>query len=548
MFRFPTRADDLNEIQCGPEEETIDISSDHELEALRESEQRYREIFENTKDAIYVHDLSGRYLLVNKAGERLIGYTRGELLNLTIFDVVPPVQIDQIRESLEQKTGEPIPTTYQLEAIRKDGERVPVEVSSRLIYRAGKPVAFQGTARDISERKRAEAALRESELQLQQSQKLEAVGQLAGGVAHDFNNLLTAILGYSELGLRRLPTESPVRRDLQEIQRAANRAASLTRQLLAFSRKQILEPEVLDLNLVVGDMHKMLHRLIGEDIDLVTVLAKGLGRVKADPGQIEQIIVNLVVNARDATPGCGKVTIETANVYLNRDYALEHPPTQPGEYVMLAVSDTGVGMDAETQAKIFEPFFTTKGIGKGTGLGLSMVYGIVKQSGGFVWLSSEEKVGTTFKVYLPRLLSGGEIEETTVTNTTLPAGAGTILLVEDDSGVRRMAKQSLQLVGFRVLEAWNGNDGLAIARTYGETIHLLITDVVMPQMGGRELAERLGALRPEMRVLFMSGYTDDAIVRHGIMDKDIAFLQKPFTCESLADKVAEVLQSPAQVL
>jgi PAS domain S-box-containing protein len=633
---------------------------------LEESERRYREIFENAKDAIYVHDLNGRYTLVNPAAEELSGYSRDEILQLSVFDMASPEHVELICNSLKQKLTDHAPTTYEIEAIRKDGTRVPVEVSSRLIYRDGRPIGVQGSVRDISERRRAEEVVRASEqrfrdlvenandiiftcdmlgkitslnragervtgytaeealkmnfaqavspddiakvrhmlsrkraadvatvydlelitksggraaveissrailkdgqavgvqgiarditdrqrmendlrtsqAQLQQSQRLEAVGQLAGGVAHDFNNLLTAIIGYSDFALRKMRANNPIRRDIEEIKKAANRAATLTRQLLAFSRKQILKPEVLDLNLVVGDMHKMLERLIGEDIDLVTTLGSDTDPVKADRGQLEQIIMNLVVNARDAMPFGGSVTIETANVLFDKAYTSEHVPVKPGKYAMLAVSDTGLGMDANTQLHIFEPFFTTKELGKGTGLGLSTVYGIVKQSGGFIWVYSELNVGTTFKIYLPSLTELHFDQELTSIDTA-ETETGTVLLVEDDPLVRNVALRALESAGYTVLESGNGHGALAMAHSCDDEIDLLITDVVMPLMGGRELAQELSALHPKTSILFMSGYTDDAVVRHGIMDKDIEYLQKPFTPESLVRRVGEVLR------
>ena len=506
-----------------------------------ESESRYRDCFENAKDAIYVHDLNGRYTMVNKAGETLIGYTREEILQMYISDVVPRNCLEQIQARLKTKLTDHLPTIYEVEAIRKDGSRVPVEVSSRLIYENGVPVAVQGSARDITERKRAEEALRASQLQLQQSQKLEAIGQLAGGVAHDFNNLLTAILGYTDLSLRRSDVEAPTRHYLEETKKAAERAASLIRQLLAFSRKQILEPKLLDLNVVVRDMHKMLTRLIGENIDLATRQASDLGIVKADPCQVEQIIVNLVVNARDAMPWGGKVTIETANVSVDNDATLKHVSVKPGPYVMLAVSDTGSGMDEETQAKIFEPFFTTKEVGKGTGLGLSTVYGIVKQSGGNIWVYSEPEVGTVFKVYLPRVEAPEGGSEKLTSEITTFHGSETILLVEDEDIVRGLTRKILSEAGYKVLDARSGDEAIRLCRDYNGPIDLLLTDVVMPETSGKEVAELLHQLRPSARVLFMSGYTDEAIVRHGVLDANIEFIQKPFTWAKLGKKVRDVL-------
>jgi PAS domain S-box-containing protein len=507
-----------------------------------QSAERYRDYFENAKDAIYVHDLAGHYIMVNKAGEDLIGYSREEILQMRISDVVPRHYLDHIHTRLKEKLADHSLTIYECEAIRKDGNRVPIEVSSRLIYENGVPVAVQGSARDITERKRAEEALRASQLQLQQSQKLEAIGQLAGGVAHDFNNMLTAIIGYTDLSLRRVGLENPIRRNLEETKKAAERAASLVRQLLAFSRKQILEPKVLDLNDVVKDMHKMLTRLIGENIKLATRLETDLGSVKADPCQVEQIIVNLVVNARDAMPRGGRVTIETANVSLDAQTAAKHVAVNPGEYVMLTVSDTGSGMDQETQARIFEPFFTTKEVGKGTGLGLSTVYGIVKQSGGNIWVYSEPGFGTVFKVYLPR------IDEATANSiarlaqeSNAPRGTETILLVEDEDVVRGLTRKILMQAGYNVLDARSGNEAIRLCATHAGSIDLLLTDVVMPEISGKEVADRLLELRPSIRVLFMSGYTDEAIVQHGVLDANVKFIQKPFTWIALTRKVREVL-------
>jgi len=393
------------------------------------------------------------------------------------------------------------------------------------------------------ERKRVEKALVESEEQLRQSQKLEAIGQLAGGVAHDFNNLLTAINGYSALARRRVGDDHPISSYLEEISKAGDRASNLTRQLLAFGRKQLLQPLALNLNDVVGDMIKLLKRLIGEDVQLITRPGTDLKQIKADPGQLEQVLVNLVVNARDAMPQGGTVTIETANTKLDGAYAAAHVGVTPGNYVMLAISDTGTGMDHETQARIFEPFFTTKEKGKGTGLGLSTVYGIVKQSGGNVWVYSELGKGTTFKVYLP------QVEEEVSALAHPPAelgterGSETVLLVEDEELVRKLACELLTGAGYVVIAANGGEEALSLAREHKEPIDLLLTDVVMPKISGKEVAERLSGIHPETKVLFMSGYTDEAIVHHGILDSHIAFIQKPFSEHALAHKIREVLDS-----
>jgi PAS domain S-box-containing protein len=416
-----------------------------------------------------------------------------------------------------------------------------VEIHASPIFDSqGKIVQVIESTIDITERRSMEA-------QLLQSQKMEAVGRLAGGVAHDFNNVLTAIMGYSELALDALPEDHPEHNHIEEIRNAGERAAALTRQLLAFSRKQIFQPEVLCLNEVVDGMAKMLRRMIPEDVELVTVLDPALERVMLDPMQVEQILMNLAVNARDAMPKGGKLTVETANVELDVAYTKSHPEVQPGNYVMLAVSDTGCGMDRETQAHIFEPFFTTKEKSKGTGLGLSTVYGIVKQSGGSIFVYSEPGKGTAFKIYLPRAEEApgerGPAAEKRP-GPALPQGTETVLVAEDDETIRRMIYEILQYSGYAALEAGRGEEALRLAGEHAGPIHLLITDMVMPGMGGRDLAGRLAALRPGVRVLYVSGYTDDAIVRHGVLEPGLAFLQKPFKPEALLLKVRETLDAP----
>jgi signal transduction histidine kinase len=383
------------------------------------------------------------------------------------------------------------------------------------------------------------------EEQFYQVQKMEAVGRLAGGVAHDFNNILVVITGYSELLLQRhLHDDDPIRKYVEEIKKAGERASGLTQQLLAFSRKQVLQPEVVDLNDLIANMERMLQRLIGEDIDLVVRQKTGLGRVKADPGQLEQIIMNLAVNARDAMPQGGKLTFETANIELDETYTRQHMGMQPGRYVMVAVSDTGVGMDAATQARIFEPFFTTKAAGQGTGLGLATVYGIVKQSGGDVWVYSELGCGTTFKIYLPRVDELGSTVKPEPFISDLPIGTETVLLVEDEEAVRGLARQVLEMSGYTMLEASHGGEALLLAEQQQDAIDLLITDVVMPGgMNGQELAERLKSLRPGIKVLFISGYTDEALVHHGVLEPGLFLLQKPFAPNVLVRKVREVLDT-----
>jgi nitrogen-specific signal transduction histidine kinase/ActR/RegA family two-component response regulator len=392
-------------------------------------------------------------------------------------------------------------------------------------------------AEDVTERRALED-------QLRQSQKMEAVGRLAGGVAHDFNNLLTVIKGYSELMLDQLQQADPLRGSIEEVKKAADRAAGLTRQLLAFSRKQVLAPRVLDLNSIVTNMERLLQRLIGEDVQLATQLYGELGRVKADPGQTEQVIMNLAVNARDAMPKGGKLVITTSNAFLDAA-SLPRQTVVPGPYVRVDVSDSGVGMTPEVMSRIFEPFFTTKEQGKGTGLGLSTVYGIVQQSGGYVDVQSEIGKGSTFSVYLPRV---DERAEAPVAGSTLPerqAGTETILLVEDEDGVRNLARQLLQKHGYSVLDTRHGGEALLVCERHQGAIHLLLTDVILSQMSGRDLARRLAQIRPQMKVLYMSGYSGDAVEQHGVFDLGVHFLQKPFSAEGLISKVREVLDAPA---
>jgi PAS domain S-box-containing protein len=505
-------------------------------QALRASEERYRDLIENAGDIIYTHDLQGNFTSLNKAGERCLGYAREEILGSNIAQIVAAEYRGLARQMTRPPRRDPEANTYELETISKEGRRLILEVRPRFICEDGTPIGVQGIARDLTERKRLEQ-------QFLQAQKMEAVGRLAGGIAHDFNNLLTIILGYCEVALDQLPPGSRFNQQLTEIKKAGKRAASLTAQLLAFSRRQVVTPQVLDIDTVVSDMDSMLRRLIGEDVNLTTKLGVGPGRVKADRGQVEQVILNLAVNARDAMPLGGSLTIETASADVGESTAPSQVPVTPGRYVMFLVSDTGHGMDAETQAHIFEPFFTTKEKDKGTGLGLATVYGIVKQAGGYVWVESAPGQGTTFKVLLPQ-------EEGTIpaepnpdlAPAALPPGAETILLVEDEEMVRLLLSEVLKRSGYRVLEARRGDEGLQIGERTREPIHLLVTDVIMPQMGGAELARRLASAHPETRVLFMSGYTDGALSHDEVFPEDAAFLQKPFTPDVLARKVREVLE------
>jgi PAS domain S-box-containing protein len=496
----------------------------------------YQELVENANDIIYTHDLDGHFTSLNRAGEQITGYTRAEAAQMSVLEIVAPAYQQQIRQMIASRFAGEAKTPCALEILAKDGRKVLLEVSPRLVLRDGQAVGVQGIARDVTQRRHLEE-------QLAQAQRMEAIGHLAGGVAHDFNNLLTVVTGYSELVLRRLGADSPVRPEIEQIKRAGERATTLTRQLLAFSRKQMLQPRVLDLNAVLSDVEHLLRRLIGENIQLAMVLGPDLKRVKADPGQMEQIIMNLAVNARDAMPEGGTLTIGTANVVLDDDYANQHVDVQPGEYVMLAVSDTGIGMDAHTRAHIFEPFFTTKVKGKGTGMGLSTVYGIVKQSGGYIWAYSEPNQGSTFKIYLPRVDEPVEMHEAGSLADELPTGTETVLLVEDEEAVRSLVCKVLRASGYTVLESLHPSDALRIAREHPSPIHLLVTDVVMPQMSGREVANQVTLVRPSTKVLFISGYTDDAIVHHGVLDPDTAFLHKPFSPDALARKVREVLDN-----
>ena len=499
-------------------------------EALREREAYYRTILEHIGDAVFIAAPDSRYLDVNPRACELTGYSREELLRLRISDTYAAEERAAAAALVsEVATGRPVVLERSL--VRKDGTVLTVESNARRLPDG----RLLGAVRDITERKKLED-------QLRQAQKLEAVGRLAGGVAHDFNNVLTAIFGYVDLVLEDVPAGSPPRQDLEEIRKAAERAAGLTRQLLAFSRQQVLQPVVLNVTDVVQDIDKMVRRLVGEDVAVRLNLASDVGNVRTDPGQLQQVIMNLVVNARDAMPTGGKLLIETDNADLTEQYAELHQPVTPGRYVMLAVSDTGTGMTAETRARIFEPFFTTKEKGRGTGLGLSTVYGIVKQSGGYIWVYSEPGRGTTFKIYLPRVDAPAERVAAPREAGTL-AGTESTLLAEDDAMLRPLAKGLLEKLGYLVLEAENAEQALAIARAHSARIHLLVADVVMPGASGRELARRLAESRPDTKVLYVSGYTDDAIVQHGMLEPGLNFLQKPFTPAALARKVREVLDA-----
>src|SRR5580698_9150347 len=505
-------------------------------ENLRRSESNFRSLVMNAPYGICRCDALGILQDANPALVAMFGYDnatelRGRHLGSLYADAQQWFQTADYFHARKEFNN------LTTECVRKDGAAIVARISGRSIPNGKEGGTFEIFMEDVTE-------TRTLELQLRQAQKMEAIGRLAGGIAHDFNNLLMVISGYSEFLLERVGPDPRLRGPAQEISNATQRATSLTRQLLAFSRKQMMAPKVLDLNEVVAENLKMLTRMIGEDIDLVMVPGPGLGAVRADPGQIDQVIMNLAVNGRDAMPQGGKLTIETANVALDESFARTHTPLAPGDYVMLAISDTGVGMDSETQTRIFEPFFTTKGA-KGTGLGLSTVYGIVKQSGGFIFVDSQPQRGTSFRAYFPRV-DGREEAAVAQDALGLPrAGHGqeTILLVEDETNLRRLARQYLETQGYKILEAEDGAAALQIVDGHRGTIDLLLTDVIMPGMNGRELATQIADLLPGMRVLYMSGYTENAIGHDGMLDAGINLLQKPFSLPALKDRVREVLDS-----
>jgi PAS domain S-box-containing protein len=539
-IRVQERTTDLAEVNESLQAEIIERK--RAAEALEQSEEKYRTLVENIQDGVFIIQ-DAKMQFVNEAFARMVGYSVEEVIGMDFQQLVAPEDLEMVSDRyIRRQVGEYVPNEYEFRMLHKDGvTRVIVNMNVGLIN-YHRRIASMGTVKDITERKRAEEERLALQEQLRQSQKMEAIGHLAGGIAHDFNNLLCIIKGYSQFSLTELKESNPLKENIEEIQKAADRASNLTRQLLALGRRQIMDMKVLDLNDILRDLKKMLHRVIGEDIELVTSSAKDLGRVKTDHGQIEQVVMNLVVNARDAMPKGGKLTIETANVELNEEYARTHIDVTPGRYVTLSVSDTGCGMTPEVKKRIFEPFFTTKERGKGTGLGLSMVYGIVKQSGGYIWVYSEPGKGTTFKIYLPRI---DEDVESVRLGTPLPKslqGSETILLVEDDEMVLRLARTVLQKNGYNVLEAANAEEALRMAQKHSDNpIHLMVTDVVMSKMNGRELADCLISLRPKMKVLYMSGYTENTIVHHGVLDPGINYIQKPFTPDALARKVREVL-------
>jgi two-component system, cell cycle sensor histidine kinase and response regulator CckA len=527
------------------------------INGRRMSERRIREQREwlqvtlsSIGDAVIATDLKGEISFMNPAAEALTGWTSSQATKMSLGEVLRNVD-KEADKSVENSIAELadlepglVTKAKDLTLVSRDGTEKFISYNrSPIRNQAGQTTGVVLVLHDMTERKQTEEALRHTEEQLIQAQKMEAVGRLAGGVAHDFNNLLTAIIGYSQLIQGQLEPTTPMRHDIDEICTAGQRAAALTSQLLAFSRKQVLQPKILDLNTIVANTSKMLSRLIGEDIRFRTTLDPGLKQVKADPGQIEQVLMNLAVNARDAMPNGGSLSIETANVYLDERYAEHHVDVRPGHHVMLVVSDSGCGMDSKTLSNIFEPFFTTKEQGKGTGLGLATVYGIVKQSGGHIWVYSEPDKGTTFKVYLPQVEEQSSSVTPPIQPEVLPLGTETVLLAEDELQVREFSSRVLRRLGYNVLEASNGQEALIVAKQTAGTIDILLTDVVMPQIGGKPLSEKLTLERPEIKVLFLSGYTADSIVHHGVLEEGVAFLHKPFTAGDLARKVREVLDT-----
>jgi PAS domain S-box-containing protein len=508
--------------------------------ALRSQERLLRQIIDANPSLIFVKDWNGRFVLVNQATAQVYGTTVETLVGKTDADFNP--NVDEIAHFLRYDRD--VMSSGQPRIIAEEPVTNPATGDTRWFQTIKVPLrslqegtaTLLGVSTEITERKRLEE-------QLLQSQKMEAVGQLAGGVAHDFNNILTAIVGYTDLLAAELEGNARQLEDLEEIRKAARRAAALTRQLLAFSRKQVLEPRIIDVNSVVLNLDKMLRSLISENIELKTDLADNLAAARADPNQIEQVIMNLAINARDAMPDGGTVTIETRNTTLDEAYAAQHVSVIPGEYVMLAVTDTGCGMDEKTKSRIFEPFFTTKPAGRGTGLGLSTVYGIVKQTGGNIWLYSEPGKGTTFKIYLPAIAALPEDIGKVAPAEAARPGRGTVLVVEDDDQLRRLTHRALAGQGYTVLEADRGSTALDIARRHKGQIDLLLTDVIMPDTNGRKLAETIQAARPGLRVLYMSGYPDGAIASHGMLEPGVAYLAKPFTTEAITRRVREVLEA-----
>ena len=502
----------------------------------RDSEQRYRSLVENTMDGYFICKIpSGKFAFFNQRACDIYGYTMTEALELTVWDVIIPDDHPRIRQRIQdRKEGKNLTSERQIyTAVRKDGSTFRAEISTSLVVHS-REFAVQGTLRDVTENERLQT-------QLQQAQKMEAVGRLAGGVAHDFNNMLSVIIGNAEMALDQIDLHHPIYENLEEIRNAGERSADLTRQLLAFARKQTVSPKVLHLNQILSEGIKMLKRLIGEDIDLEWLPGETVWPVKIDPSQIDQILANLCVNARDAIADVGKITIETGNAEVDKIYCNDHPGLQPGEYVLLTVSDNGCGMDADMLGNVFEPFFTTKAPGKGTGLGLAMVYGVVKQNNGFVDVHSEPGQGTTFTIYLPRYRTQVAVLPEKVRNRSIARGQETILLVEDEPSILKMTAMILERLGYWVVAARTPGEAIRLAQEHVGEIHLLLTDVIMPEMNGRDLAKRILSIYPSLKRLFMSGYTANVIAHHGVLDEGVNFIQKPFSQKQLGVKVRSAL-------
>jgi PAS domain S-box-containing protein len=508
--------------------------------ALRESEARYRDLFDNASDLVCITSLSGEFQYVNKAWNDLVGYSDVELKRLRFDDVVHPDSLETYRATNQRvRQGETV-DHVELVLLNNSGGHIILDGNLSSTSSDGGPALIRGIYRDITERKRVEEQLRRAE-------RMQSAGRLAGGVAHEVNNMMTGVLGFSHFLLKSLAADDPRRSEVQEIIKAGSRAADVTRQLLAFTRQQILRPEPLEINAVLERMERLLRRSLGEEHQLILNLAPDAGMIRADSAQFEQILVNLLLNARDAIDGIGRVTVATSAVFLDGAYAQRHSDIAipPGPYVLLAVSDTGCGMGSTVLSRIFEPFFTTKPTGQGTGLGLSTVYGIVKQSGGFIWVYSEVGHGTTFRIYLPQETSGQPSREERSTGEMPAGGTETILVVEDEEMVRTLACRSLRALGYTVLEVANGNQALRAIMERTQPIHLVVSDVVMPEMGGRELGQRLSLVVPGLPVLYMSGYTGEDVVRRGLLEAGSPFLQKPFSTEALGQKVREMLDALA---
>jgi len=523
-------------------------------ENLWESQRTLSTLMSNLPGAAYRcrNDLERTMEFISEGSHELTGYRPADLIQNAACCYAQLIHPEDQKRAWQEtqaavEAKRPFKLIYRIIAANTQ-EKWVWEQGMGVFSDDGKLLALEGFISDMTDRKRAEEERKRAEEQLRQAQKMEAVGRLAGGVAHDFNNVLTVITGYCDMLLRRTDDSDPLHKNVDEIGKAATRAASLTRQLLAFSRKQVLQPKVLELNEVVAGMQKMLRRLIGEDVEFRTSFADSLGLVKTDPGQIEQVILNLAVNARDAMPQGGTLTIETGNVTIDQASIGQKREITPGEYVMLAVTDTGVGMTEAVRAHLFEPFFTTKGLGKGTGLGLATSYGIVRQSGGYIEVYSEPDHGSTFKIFLPRVDEALPVQSPEPKDDALPQGKETLLMVEDEVAVRELSALILRECGYTVLEAGNGIEGLQVAQADREgKIDLVISDIIMPQLGGQEMVARLQKRTPDVKVLFTSGYTDDALVNHGVLDRRVAFLEKPFSPKQLAIKVREVLDQPTTV-